>query len=203
MAAFVTDYSQSGEQEILLRWAGQRAPGRLLDIGAADGVTFSNSKALIDLGWSAVLVEPAPWAADRLLALYREHPEVTVVNALVLAEQWGLVELHHSRDDLVSTTHAAQRNLWASYVDFESCYVMAGSLATLLDKFGPFDFASIDAEGETAALAEAYQRHTHWNALQCICAEVEEPWSKQWANKLIGAGWRQLGVTTNNVLLAR
>ena len=36
--------------------------GKILDIGANDGITLSNSYALIKLGWYADLVEPSPKA---------------------------------------------------------------------------------------------------------------------------------------------
>lgn len=50
-------YSQNDEEAIIMRYFANRT-GRLLDIGAADGMTNSNSLALIERGWRAVLVEP-------------------------------------------------------------------------------------------------------------------------------------------------
>lgn len=196
----MTDYSQSGEQAPLLRWANGRGNGKLLDIGAADGLVFSNSRALIESGWAAVLVEPAAWAADKLLALYNNRPDVVVVNALVMAEQAGLVELFYSRDDLLSTTHPAERQRWASQVNFESCWCAAVTLRELLDRFGPFDLASIDAEGETEALVEAYAGHSHWDSLRCLCFEVAEVFDM---TRLERRGWQRLVQTTNNVVMAR
>lgn len=62
MAAAITDpvrYSQNGEQEAILKIFGE-SEGRFLDIGAYDGKTFSNTLALIERGWSGVLIEPSP-----------------------------------------------------------------------------------------------------------------------------------------------
>lgn len=67
------DYSQSGEQKIILDYFGY--PDKIrglkdpcaLDIGANDGVLLSNSRALVELGWNAVLVEPAEIAFRKLV----------------------------------------------------------------------------------------------------------------------------------------
>jgi hypothetical protein len=59
------DYSQHGEQEVILKYfAGTQ--GTFLDIGANDGVTFSNTYALQLMGWRGVLVDASPVAAARL-----------------------------------------------------------------------------------------------------------------------------------------
>lgn len=60
------DYSQNGEQKIILEYFGDFV-GVLLDIGANDGVTLSNSRALIEKGWIAHLVEPSPSAFKMLI----------------------------------------------------------------------------------------------------------------------------------------
>lgn len=60
------NYSQNDEQEAILRYFG-RSTGSLLDIGAFDGLTFSNSRALLELGWIGVLVEPDPWNVQKLI----------------------------------------------------------------------------------------------------------------------------------------
>ena len=88
------DYSQSGEQAHLLEHAiaVAQAPqgGRFLDLGAGDGETLSNTRALAQLGWGGVAVEPAAWAFDRLVARYAPTA-VMPVCAVVTAEQRGLI----------------------------------------------------------------------------------------------------------------
>lgn len=61
------DFSQSGEQAIILKYFGDFR-GTVLDIGANDGILYSNSRALVELDWSAVLVEPAEIAFGKLMA---------------------------------------------------------------------------------------------------------------------------------------
>lgn len=63
------DYSQNGEQSQILRYFDGQS-GTVLSIGENDGLTFSNSRALVEAGWNAVLVEPAPIAFGKLRKLY-------------------------------------------------------------------------------------------------------------------------------------
>jgi FkbM family methyltransferase len=52
-------YSQHNEQLIIEEFFQGRL-GTFLDIGAFDGLNFSNTLRLLELGWSGILVEPAP-----------------------------------------------------------------------------------------------------------------------------------------------
>lgn len=84
-------YTQNDEEEIILRHLGGIGAGTLIDIGAYDGITFSNSRRLIEMGWSAILVEPAPDAFARLQSLYATDPRVRLVNC-ALAPQRGTID---------------------------------------------------------------------------------------------------------------
>ena len=44
-------YSQNNEEQVILDYFGNKI-GNLLDIGANDGITLSNSRKLIELGWA-------------------------------------------------------------------------------------------------------------------------------------------------------
>lgn len=61
------DYSQNGEGAIIAKYFGDFR-GCVLDVGANDGILLSNSRALVELGWQAVLVEPAETAFQKLMA---------------------------------------------------------------------------------------------------------------------------------------
>src|SRR6266566_887458 len=72
--------SQYNEHEHILRHFAGRI-GRFLDIGAFDGLTFSNTRCLAELGWGGVLVEPSPAAFVHLMKGYEGNPNVELVNA--------------------------------------------------------------------------------------------------------------------------
>jgi FkbM family methyltransferase len=63
-------YSQYGEEHFLLEHFKHKKDGFLVDIGAADGINGSNSRYLIEMGWSGLLVEPGTNNFNKLLELY-------------------------------------------------------------------------------------------------------------------------------------
>jgi FkbM family methyltransferase len=144
------DFAQHpGEQEAILAHAGP--PGRLLDVGAADGITFSMSRQLILDGWKAVLVEPSPLMFERLSSIYRDSPQISLVHAAV-ALQWAIVPFWYS-DEFLSTLHAAHREKWAAYGWRGKFFVPTVPLDAVLGQFGPFDLITLDVEGGSADLA--------------------------------------------------
>lgn len=64
-------YSQNKEDEIIAAYYPSWYKGIVLDIGANDGWTFSNSRALIERGWKGVLIEPDPEAYKLLWERYK------------------------------------------------------------------------------------------------------------------------------------
>lgn len=142
-------YTQNDEEKIILKYFGDKV-GHLTDIGANDGVTFSNSRALIERGWSADLVEPSPLALLRLQALYAGHPHVTIY-PYAITEQDGPIILHesdgHHGDNiaLLSTVDANEIGRWKGTQIFTPVEVEGRRWKSLGIK--PGRFISIDAEG--------------------------------------------------------
>lgn len=147
-------YSQNAEEKHILEYFGDFT-GTLLDIGANDGVTFSNSRRLIELGWKAVLVEPSEAGWEKLMELYGNHDKVTLVPAAiglknttaVLYESGAHVAGKPDRA-LVSSLKHAETVKWTG-VSFEEVNVEVINYATLLKrcKVKTFNFITIDAEG--------------------------------------------------------
>ena len=56
------DYSQNGEQAHILHYLRVMGieKGHLVDLGAGDGYTMSNTRALLDLGWTGDLYDGEP-----------------------------------------------------------------------------------------------------------------------------------------------
>ncbi len=81
----LVDGSQYGELSALVPLIGSDWPRFVVDVGAHDGYSLSNSRPLIELGWSGVLIEPLPAAYRRLEQLYRERADVQTVEAACAA----------------------------------------------------------------------------------------------------------------------
>jgi len=65
MSEIVIDYSQNGEQAVILETfeALGITKGHLIDLGAGDGYTMSNSRALLERGWTGDLYDGDPKGA--------------------------------------------------------------------------------------------------------------------------------------------
>lgn len=131
-------------------------PGRVLDIGAWDPKCFSNSRALIEAGWEAVLIEPSPGPLRALVAEYSQyHPRVSVVGASVAIETHPLTLA--ITDDAVSTSDPSNRETWREHAVWIGQMISPPiTLQEIWNWFGRFDVVSIDVEGASVDLAIQY-----------------------------------------------
>jgi len=153
-------YSQNDEEAVVKAYFAERDPKSLclLDIGANDGETFSNSRQLILDGWNAVLVEPSPKAFAKLKMLYRQNSKVKV-RKLAISKATGQLEFHESgslnEDEsdvaLFSSIKASELERWADRVSFTKMEVQSYSVGDFIENQNlqdlQFDFITIDAEG--------------------------------------------------------
>lgn len=172
------DYSQYGEQAAILRALEgiDSSEGRLLDIGAWHPETFSNSRALIEAGWSAVLIEPSPRPVLDLLGAYGgafkigEWPrrEIKVLSAAIGLES-GYQTMKIS-DDGLSTADVQHYETWRDKTSWHGeLLVPSVTLSDISTWFGHFHFWSIDAEGLSADLFLLALRLGY--SPQCFCVE--------------------------------
>jgi FkbM family methyltransferase len=171
-----SQYSQNDEEAFLVHhFAGKT--GKLLDIGAFDGVGMSNTRRLIELGWAGVLVE-AHWGNFTTLCQNHKGFEerVTLVCA-ALAPKAGLrklwVDLHANRawsttlsDDL---KNIGSIMVPSSLVTMVSCITMAD-----LWPLGPYDLISMDAEWEDFEILKS-QPQEAWRQVPMLCVETRHP----------------------------
>lgn len=191
-------HSQNNEEAVLLDYFGT-CGGRLLDIGAHDGVTFSNSRALIEKGWSGVLVEPAPEPFTALLRLYGGNPAVALVNAAVGAVG-GLVTFHESHGDMVGSISDEHARLWsraAKYRDYTLCAITP---TQLLDFAGRrFDLINVDVEGGSADLFHALVAAGAYARAWCVEYDGR---GDELAAAGAAVGLRELARNAENIILA-
>jgi FkbM family methyltransferase len=148
-------HSQNHEDDFIVEYFSRdEKPGRFLDIGAHDGRQFSNTVALIDLGWSGVMCEPSPIPFANLLRACGDNERLTLVNAAVSpVSEWST--FHDPGGDMIGSTNERHVKKWAKHpgVTYRKFDLRTVSVASLLDRFGPaFDFINVDVEGESASL---------------------------------------------------
>jgi FkbM family methyltransferase len=152
----VKSYSQSNEQEIILNYFGDFT-GIFLDIGANDGITLSNTYALVQKGWAGTLVEASPKAYERLIKIHPSNYNLVLLNVAVGAED-GEIEFYESGEllgkgdvALVSSTKIEETERWKSLnMPFEKITVPVVTFKKMLEStkhHNHYDLISIDIEG--------------------------------------------------------
>ena len=212
-------FSQNDEERVILELLGPVRPGdRFLDVGAADGETFSNTRALVERGWGGVYVEPAPSLAAKLLDnidLWRPDGSaggnLEVVTVAIVPDRAGsVVRLHEARGDLVSTLIDAHRAKWSEYVrksgggGFRSVLVGCVEWRDLDVSFDwDFRMLSVDAEGLSTSLIGVFP--FAWTPLlEVVCFEGDVgPEAERTAVHLSEHGFTLAHRTAENLIYHR
>lgn len=221
------DFSQSGEQKIILDYFGDFR-GAALDIGANDGLLLSNSRALFESGWDVLLVEPSETAFGKLRSLYAtgieqtnngwifvetnlpKQPHACLVNAAITPTD-GPVDFYDSGThlrkgdtSLLSTTRPEELARWKkSGETFTKTTVRGITFETLMKETGVnhFDFISIDAEGADLEIL----KQIDLTAVGCrlLCVEVNQRGDAEFAEYARRHGMRLLWSCYENRIFCR
>jgi len=148
------DYSQYREQEILLTHFQGKLNGVLVDVGAADGVTNSNSKKLIEMGWKAFLIEPGKKNYEKLVSLHSNNENVKLFRIGLGDKNVKNAVFYTDKNDEYEqiSTFSEEQYIWCE--DYFKCdYVkdevdlMSANNFCEENNLTHIDFMSIDAEG--------------------------------------------------------
>jgi FkbM family methyltransferase len=197
-------YSQNNEEKYILDYFGDYV-GTFADIGANDGITLSNTRKLMELGWSGICLEPSPKAYARLEENCKNFPKVYTYpfaishtnREMTLNESGPLL----GADDtsLVSTFFDHEMDRFKKSVKYTPVTVKCFRWKTFLNrpKIKKFDFISIDIEGgELEVLPQMDLSHTRMIIIE---------WNGK--NKLafteICAGFNLIGENAENLIFAR
>lgn len=202
----IDSYSQNGEDLVVLSALAGIKQGTFMDIGAGDGLRFSNSKALVDRGWSGVLVEPGLAAFAALQTIHSGNDKLTLVHAAVGGYN-SLVEFHDC-GDLYSTTETANHAKWAKYckeqgIPFKPAYYIPQvSVDVLLDKFPiQWDVLSVDTEGTSVAVLSRCMKRMASYPPRCIV--VEHDGGQAVCMSIVGSRYECIADTRENLVLLR
>jgi FkbM family methyltransferase len=209
-------YSQNDEEDVISRLLGSGSSRKFLDIGAHDGVTFSNTRRLADEGWGATLVEPSPSAFIALMKNYEGRANINLVHAAVVESgPQRLLKFYDSRGDMISTLDEKHRGMWGGrpghvqalgaaarpIVGFQPIYVAALSVADLIAQFpGPYDFLNLDVEGTNFELFRALPLRSVGVSVACV--EYQDK-KKEITQLAVGQGYEVAHTTSENLILRR
>jgi FkbM family methyltransferase len=186
-------YSQHGEDVFMLARLPE-APARfVVDVGANDGYSWSNSFMFGLKGFALLLVEPMPDYAERCRALYRARTDIDIEQVAITA-QVGSTSFHINLDaetDLLAMRSSVIRGIIPSD-KLQAITVATTPLSLLLEKHDvPHNYAllTVDAEGmdlEVLRTARLDVFRPHF-----ICVE-EESFGDAIADYLAGWGYQRI-----------
>lgn len=131
----VGDPSQHGEGAALAKLVSELVcEPFIIDVGANDGVTISNSLSFVEQGWRALMIEPAPDVYARLVANLGNLPNVTCLQVACAAES-GVADLYYGsdgKDGFMSTLCTADNEWFRANRTTESVKVKTDRLTELL-----------------------------------------------------------------------
>jgi len=164
-------HSQKDEQDWILRSVAHIPNGRYLDIGAFDGINYSNTWALTEQrGWSGIMVEAGLHAFLKLLENHSGNDKLTLVHAAIGVGKSGLQPFWENHATF-STTLASNRDRFHFEGFSPQFYTPVVSMAWLFEAFpGPIDVLSIDTEGTSVELFKAFTAIGYAKP-RCICVE--------------------------------
>jgi FkbM family methyltransferase len=177
-------YSQNNEDEIFYQYFFEKKHKRfgvLIEIGANDGITFSNSRMLIGHGWNGHLIEPSASAFEKLQLVYKDQcvyhgiklHNCAICNQdddfMVFHESGSLIDKHDGA--LVSSLIEDEKKRWNGTVEFTQTFVIGRTWSTFCieNKIENFDLLSIDAEGMDLDIF--YQINLDYHNVQMVCIE--------------------------------
>jgi FkbM family methyltransferase len=190
-------HSQNDEEAVILAHFGGRM-GRLLDIGAYDGLDLSNSRALLLAGWGGVLVEPNPQPCSSMLARYDGRSDIKCVCALV-GDKPGLTRFLDCYSDMLSTTDPEMAKSWGAPYKFRPLWSVMVTVRDLLNEFGShFDFVTIDVESDNLAVLK--QCPFAEMGTELVCVEYGNGQPVETTVYLDSIGYKVIHATPQNLI---
>ena len=195
-------FSQGDEQIHILEYFKGKEPGFFLDIGSYNPEIFSNVRALFELGWTGVCVEPSNGCYPGLRDFYK-GTGVEVFNCCVGTET-GIFPFWDSNGDALSSTDPAHIKKWSGPgygAKFTETTKQFYTLEDLIDQsaYKSFNFVSIDVENDRLGIDILKQVNLY--SVGMICLECSYEFMKE--VKAYMSGWKEVYSNEENILLAR
>jgi len=163
-------FSQRNEETYILRHSNR--DGRFLDVGAYDGKTFSNTRALALRGWGGVCLEPSPIPFVSLEKLYKNNDKVKV-HRLAVGKSNGKFSFWDSEGDAISSFDESHVKIWKKKANtkWKKILVDTVTVKRMFERFGyDFDFINIDTEGTSVDIFLEFS-FLKLKKLKLICIE--------------------------------
>lgn len=196
-------YSQRDEEKYILAHFRNKDKGAILEIGAYDGKSFSNTLALIEKGWVATLVEPSPTVFPILKEFHKGNKKIDCHNVAIGTENKKM-KFWDSNGDAVSSLYEEEARPWEAHgVKFTEVEVDVITYHELNKRslWKSFDFINIDVEGDRLGLEILQQ--IPMEGVQMVCIEAVGELRNETRRYLNGHGMEKLHETAENLIMVK
>jgi FkbM family methyltransferase len=192
-------YTQSDEEVFILANLEGIECGSFLDIGAFDGISNSNTRALLERGWSGVYVEPCPVALAQLRTNTEPYRDRIRIIEAAVGDRDGEATFYTSNGDQIGSLNDATITRWPE-TEFAQIKVPCMTPETLLAMVGTkFDCISIDVEMTNERLFFAMP----WEQLKPTMIIVEHDKAFRAMREHLFPDYRQVYINPENLILVR
>lgn len=169
----------------------------LVDIGAADGITGSNSYRLIsEFGWKATLIEPLNTFYNYLLKLHKDNKNVEIFNFACDNEEQKKLIKYRSFDEAMGLTSLV--------CDWEnSQFIETKKFDTLITN-KKIDFLSLDCEGKDLDIIKDINFEQY--DIKIICSEKSQDnadYNKEMLDYLVAKSYDLVTTTHHNFIFVK
>lgn len=197
--------AQYGEEAFIFDFFGDKI-GFLCDIGAADGVRYSNSRSLLERGWSGLLVEPNKSSFLKLTELYRDNKSVILANVCCYKEDKGEIDFFcDTYDGFGQISTMSEEFKTRCETMYEPKYVTnkiecKKTSNVFMQNSVPYviDFLSIDCEGVDFEVLLGIDFSL--NDIGLVCIENRDPKIHDFMTQ---TGYKKVFITEGNVFYAK
>lgn len=196
-------YSQNREEEFIVNYFKDKPAGRFLDIGAFHPFRFSNTRALYEMGWHGILIEPSPICFEKLHEEYKEEPRIVLMNVAVSDCEGYCTFYEETHGHAVSTFSLAHKQKWETGDEFiyKKTRVKTISAQRLENMCPATDFLNIDAEDLSFHIFSSFT-NGYLNTVKMICVEHDNN-TEAIQNRLHPMGFKTLYLNGENIIMAQ
>lgn len=158
-----------GLEDMYLEHFGFKTDGYFVEVGAFDGIMWSNTIGLLEAGWTGIYFEPQTQQFGKLKDNIGHYPNATLINK-ALSDFHGSAELYLGGS--ISTIDLKTRDNYLKIPEFQSTglgnmqteFVTVSTLDTELNSLNTpigFDVLVIDVEGSEMRVLNGFSIHKY------------------------------------------
>ena len=192
--------SANKEDDFVINHFNNKKGGVVVDIGAADGITTSNSYKLIkEFDWEGILIEPLPEFYQYAVDLYADNNKVTIHNNAVDSQR-GEAKLWLNSDLAAEPGYSSLSSRVAQLHQMKNFRTVTALTFNDLPLPQKIDFLTIDAEAKDWDIIKAIDFDFYEIEL-LLCEKSFEDLSKKIYDFMIQKNYRV--VHNNNWIFAK